>query len=131
MYKIKQKPEDFCVEEIMSLNLDKGDYTYFLLEKKNFNTRDALKIIAKALRINDKRFNVAGIKDKIAVTKQYVSVFKVNPERLSKLKFKNIKIKVLGKGSERLRLGQLDGNRFKIIVRNLDKQRKGVSFVEN
>ena len=123
MYKIKQKPEDFCVEEIMSLDLSKGDYTYFILEKKNFNTKDALKIIAKALRINDKRFNVAGIKDKIAVTKQYVSVFKVNPERISKLKFKNIKIKVLGKGSERLRLGQLDGNRFKIIVRNLEKQR--------
>jgi len=131
MYKIKQKPEDFCVEEVMDLKLGGGDYTYFILEKKNFNTRDAIKVIAKALRIDSKRFNVAGIKDKVAVTKQYVSVFKVNPERLGKLKFKNIKIKVLGKGKERLRLGQLKRNKFRIIVRNLEKQKKGIDFVEN
>jgi tRNA pseudouridine13 synthase len=131
MYKIKQKPEDFYVEEIMDINLDGGDYTYFILEKNNLNTHDALKIIAKALRINDKRFNIAGIKDKNAITKQYVSVFKVKWERLERLKFKNIKIRVLGKGSERLMLGQLKGNRFKIVVRNLDKQKKGISFVEN
>ena len=38
MYKIKQKPEDFFVEEIPDLNLkDNGDYVYFAMEKKNWN----------------------------------------------------------------------------------------------
>ena len=131
MHQIKQKYEDFCVEEVMSLNCGEGDYTYFILEKKGFTTDDAVKIIAKKLRVNSDRFNVAGLKDKNAVTKQYVSVYKVNPDRLGRVKFKNIGIEVLGKGEERLMLGQLDGNRFKIVVRNLDKKGKKISYLEN
>ena len=121
MYQIKQKPEDFLVEEIpKDLPLGKGDYTYFLLEKKNWNTREAIKAIASRLRVKEKFFNVAGIKDKKAITKQYVSVYKVKPERLENLKIKDIKITVLGKGKERLKLGQLMGNRFTIRIRNAE-----------
>jgi len=132
MYQIKQKPEDFLVEEIpKDLPLGKGDYTYFILEKKNWNTREAIKAIASRLRIKEKYFNVAGIKDKKAITRQYVSVFKVNPERLENLKIKDIKITVLGKGKERLKLGQLLGNRFVIRVRNAEREPKKISFIEN
>lgn len=132
MYLIKQKPEDFVVEEISKdLPLGKGDYTYFILEKKNWNTREAIKAIASRLRVRDKYFNVAGIKDKRAITKQFVSVFKVKPERLENLKIKDIKITVLGKGKERLKLGQLLGNRFVIRVRNVEKEPKKISFIEN
>ncbi len=132
MYLIKQQPEDFIVEEIpKDLPLGGGDYTYFILEKKNWNTREAVKAIASKLNVREKYFNVAGIKDKKAVTKQYVSVFRVNPERLENLKIKDIKITVLGKGKERLKLGQLFGNKFMIRVGNAETEPKKINFVEN
>jgi tRNA pseudouridine13 synthase len=132
MYQIKQNPEDFLVEEIpKDLALDGGDYTYFILEKKNWNTRDAVKAIASKLGVKDKYFNVAGIKDKKAITKQYISVFKVNPQKLENLKIKDIKITVLGKGKERLKLGQLLGNKFMIRVKGVEKEPKKISFIEN
>jgi len=132
MYQIKQKPEDFVVEEVLdNLEFDKrGNYTYFILEKKGFTTENAIKIIAKKLRINSERFNVAGLKDKNAVTRQHVSVYMINPDRLGKFKFKDIHVEVLGKGNERLMLGQLTANRFKIVVRNVDRRKK-VDYVEN
>ncbi|MCG2718829.1 MAG: tRNA pseudouridine(13) synthase TruD [Nanoarchaeota archaeon] len=132
MYLIKQKPEDFMVEEISKgLDLGKGDYTYFLLEKKNWNTREAIKAIASRLRVREKFFNVAGIKDKKAITKQYVSVYRVNPERLERLKIKDLKITVLGKCKERLKLGQLQGNRFTIRVKKAEREPKKITFLEN
>lgn len=132
MYKIKQKPEDFIVEEIpKDLPLGKGDYTYFILEKKNWNTREAIKAIASKLGMKDKYFNIAGIKDKKAITKQYVSVFKVKPERLENLKIKDIKITTIGKGKERLKLGQLLGNKFIIRIKDAEQEPKKISFIEN
>jgi len=132
MHIIKQNPEDFVVEEIpKDLVLNGGDYTYFILEKKNWNTREAVKAIASKLGVKDKYFNVAGIKDKKAITKQYVSVFKVNPERLANLKIKDLKITVLGKCKERLKLGQLLGNKFTIRVKNAEKEPRKIRFIEN
>ncbi|MBI4159315.1 tRNA pseudouridine(13) synthase TruD [Candidatus Woesearchaeota archaeon] len=132
MYKIKQIPEDFAVEEIIDLNLtEKGDYSYFLVEKKNWNTKDIIKIIAKRLNIRERRINIAGIKDKLALTKQHLSVFGINPRNLEKIKIKDVKIKFIGYGDERIRLGQAAENKFKIIVRNLDNIGRKISFIEN
>ncbi|MBL7100400.1 MAG: tRNA pseudouridine(13) synthase TruD [Nanoarchaeota archaeon] len=132
MYHIKQKPEDFIVEEISkNLSFEKGNYTYFILEKKNWNTREAIKAIASRLRMREKYFNIAGVKDKKAITKQYVSAFKVNSEKLQNLKIKDITITVLGKGKERLKLGQLQGNNFTIRVRNVEKEPEKINFIEN
>ena len=132
MYVIKQRPEDFLVEEIpKELPLGNGEYTYFILEKKNWNTREAIKAIASRLRVREKYFNIAGIKDKKAITKQYVSAFRVNPEKLQDLKIKDLKITLIGYGKERLKLGQLKGNRFSIRVKNVERKPKKISFIEN
>ena len=132
MYKLKQIPEDFIVEEVINLELtDKGDYSYFLIEKKNWNTKDVIKIIAKKLNIRERRINIAGIKDKIALTKQYISVFGINPENLERIKIKDVNITFIGCGNERIKLGQAVENKFVIIVRNLDSKGKEVNFIEN
>lgn len=132
MYQIKQIPEDFVVEEIpKELHIGQGDYTYFILEKKNWNTRDAIKAISARLKMKEKYFNIAGIKDKKAITKQYVSAYKVNRKRLENLKIKDLKITILGQGKERLKLGQSEGNKFVITVRTLEKKGNSISFIEN
>ena len=113
--KIKDVPEDFIVEEISSTNLEKdGEYTYFKLEKKNWTTTRALQQIARRLRVSNKRLGFAGNKDKHAITSQLVSAWKVEPIDLERVKLKDIKITVIGKGNDRINLGNLEGNKFKI-----------------
>jgi len=131
---LKELPEDFIVEE-KPLNLflqKKGDYCYFLLTKKNKNTLDVIKEISKKLRIRERNFHVAGIKDKKAVTTQYVSGYRIDVRALKRLRIPDVTLEFLGYGDERLKLGQLEGNVFTVVVRNLEcKEHKHVSFLEN
>jgi len=125
MHKIKQLPEDFYVRERLNLRFDKeGRYVYFLLRKKNLGTIEAINKLAKWLDIPGKSFGVAGLKDKRAITEQYISVYGVSEKRLENVRIENILIKVLGRGNERIKTGDLDGNEFTIVIRDLVKERK-------
>ncbi len=120
MYQIKQIQEDFIVKEISKLKFDnKGKYSYYLLKKKNYTTIDAIDIIKKKINIKKKYINFAGTKDKKAITEQHISI-QNGPK--TDLKLKDIELKFLGKGNERLNLGDLKGNEFMITVRNLDNK---------
>ncbi len=132
MYKIKQKPEDFFVKEISNIKIeDEGNYSYFLLKKRNYTTLRALQHIAKYLNIPLKKLGFAGSKDKNAVTEQVVSVKNVGKERLEKIKLRDIEIKFLGKGEKPVCLGDLEGNYFKIIVLGVDKEPKKLGKFRN
>jgi tRNA pseudouridine13 synthase len=121
MYKIKQQPEDFIVREISNIEIkDKGEYLYFILKKKNYNTLTAIQHIANVLHVPINRFGFAGNKDKNAITEQLVSIMGVNKENLEKLNLKDIEIKILGYGDKYIYLGDLKGNGFTITIRNLN-----------
>jgi len=127
----KSCPEDFLVEEITAegeiLELDKtferageeGDFTYFVLQKRNWNTLQALKAIGRKLRCGLKRFGYAGMKDRNAVTTQLASAYKIEPLALRNMHIKDIKINAAWKAKEKLRIGDLTGNRFTISVREV------------
>ena len=115
MYKIKQKPEDFIVKEITNVKMNKnGEYTYFLLKKKDYNTETAIQKIADYTHKPRKLFGFAGSKDKIAVTEQLCS-FK---GKLKDFNLKDLEVKVKGYGDTPISLGDLKGNKFKIIVKD-------------
>jgi tRNA pseudouridine13 synthase len=120
MYKIKQLPEDFIVRERLSLNLiEDGQYSYYLLKKRDYSTFDAIEQVAKKLRVNPKFINAAGLKDRHAETEQYISINK--GQRKDFEVGKDLSLKYLGSGNERLNIGTLEGNEFEIVVRNLTK----------
>ena len=124
MYIIKQVPEDFIVKEIPVYKLDdEGEYSYFILKKKNYNTVDALEKVAKKLRTKMKYIGFAGNKDKAAVTEQVCSVKNVSKEKLEKIDLSRISIKYIGNGKNPISLGDLKGNEFVITVRNLRAQK--------
>ncbi len=119
MYKLKQIPEDFIVEEIPLFEFkDKGKYTYFLLEKKEYNTERVIQNLSKYYNIPRKKFSYAGNKDKHAITKQYVSV----KGKITNKEFTDYSVRVVGYGNEPISLGDLKGNKFTITVRNIDKK---------
>lgn len=120
---IKQTPEDFEVIEITDLEMKGGDYAYYRLVKKGWNTLDAIRKISDLTGKNRNDFGFAGNKDKNAVTTQYFSCFHGTKD-LEKIKIKDVKIEFLGKGAERINLGDLIANKFRIIVRNLDNEKK-------
>ncbi|MCI0503144.1 tRNA pseudouridine(13) synthase TruD [Candidatus Micrarchaeota archaeon] len=127
---IKSVPEDFLVEEI-SPNGDvyelgtqvqhpseTGPYTHFILQKNNWSTNSAISEISKRLRTNERNFNFAGSKDKLAITTQIASVRSDFRDALLSLRIKDISINGAWGAQDRVQLGDLLGNRFTIRVRD-------------
>jgi len=122
MRKIKQIPEDFIVKEINNIHLeDIGKYSYFILKKKNYNSLRAIETISNKLNIHIKNIGYAGNKDKNAITEQVISIKNGN-KTIENLILKDIELKYLGKGNEKIFLGNLEGNDFTITIRNLEKK---------
>lgn len=95
----------------------------FTLQKENLETLEAISFLATELGVLPSDFSYTGIKDKKAITYQLMVVKKVTPERLkeieSKLEKKGMRIHNIHSAHQHLRLGQLKGNHFDIVVRDL------------
>ncbi len=118
--RLRTDVEDFVVEELpIDLPLEpSGEHTHFTLEKRNWETMGAVRAIARALGVSHKRFGYAGTKDKRALTRQRVSAWRVEPEHLSEVNIKDIRLYDFVRSSERLSLGDSMGNSFKIVIRD-------------
>lgn len=135
MFKIKAKPEDFFVKEIIDIPLkDKGEYAYYRLKKKDRNTVDIVRELAQKFRLPVKDITFAGLKDKNAVTEQYLAIkgLKNPPERVEGDSYK---LTLVGFADQPLELGKFKGNYFEIVVRNLTKRERenaerNIPFVE-
>jgi len=129
MFKLKQKPEDFYVKEIMEPPIiPSGSYAYYHLWKRDYNTSDALIQVAKAWNLNMKFINFAGTKDKRAITEQYISI--QNGPRKD-YKTKDLKLFYIGQGQARINLGTHDGNFFRIVARNISARPKPIDRYKN
>ncbi|XP_009562752.2 pseudouridylate synthase PUS7L isoform X1 [Cuculus canorus] len=98
-------------------------YTAFTLQKENLETLEAISFLAAELGVLPSDFSYTGIKDKKAITYQPMVVKKVTPERLkeigNKMEKKGIRIHNIHSACQHLRLGQLKGNHFDVVVRDL------------
>lgn len=125
MYTIKQQSADFIVKEISTIiPQEQGRYSYFLLKKEQRNTLDVVKEISRRLHISEKQIGFAGSKDKHGITEQVISITGVSQERILGLKLDNTSVTFLGYGNTPLCLGDLSGNSFEIVVRNLPPELK-------
>lgn len=77
LFDFKQKSFDFVVEEKLPFKLTgKGDALFVLFEKQNKTTMDVVNFLCKELHISRMTLGIAGLKDKDAVTKQWISIYK-------------------------------------------------------
>jgi len=116
-----KRPNGFIVNEIPG-DYKNGDHTHFTLWKKNYNTIDAVRRIAKQLRVSIDRFGFAGLKDRNAITTQRVSAWRVPKKNLEKIKIKDIKITKIKEGLEKITIGSHKANKFKIKLNGLKKR---------
>lgn len=113
---------------------DRPDYTHFILYKENKDTLDAIYNLAPSVNIRPANFHSAGIKDRRAITSQWMSCWRLEPKRLiaatrrfSRRPF--IKVGNFCFKKEPLRLGQLKGNKFDIVVRHLIHNPAGAAVI--
>jgi tRNA pseudouridine13 synthase len=123
--RIKCAPEEFVVEELAAYEPSgEGTHLFLKFEKRGLTTDAAVRAITKALGIQMRDVGIAGMKDKVAVTTQWVSV-PAPPkspdleERAKALTIDNIKVFDAKRHTNKLKTGHLKGNRFDIIVRDV------------
>ncbi|QQG39688.1 MAG: tRNA pseudouridine(13) synthase TruD [Candidatus Aenigmatarchaeota archaeon] len=115
--KIKQKMEDFVVEE-MPLEFTEGDaFTALFVEKRGLDTFETTQRIAKALGLKRRAVAYAGMKDRYAITKQWFSVpGRANIEKIEESGLRVLEHRPIG---EPIHLGELAGNRFAVTIRGI------------
>jgi len=120
---IKETPEDFCVAEIpLYPPCGEGEHTFTEIEKRGITTLEALHRIARALEIPERDIGYAGMKDAKGVTRQTVSIPRIAPELLLALELPAIKILNATRHRNKLKLGHLAGNRFRIRIRGVEAE---------
>jgi len=118
--KIKVRPEDFIVEEIINLPCcAKGNFTLLRLQKRYWNTLDVIDFVARKLNVSKNRFSRAGLKDRYSFTTQYLS-FAGDFDQV--IEEKNFTLVPVVKIPKPVSPAVLEGNRFSLVIRCLTEQ---------
>jgi tRNA pseudouridine13 synthase len=122
--RIRAQPEDFYVEEIPLLRpAGRGDHVLFQIEKREMSTFDAILRVSKGAKVSEQKVGYAGLKDAQAVTRQYLTVHKVPPERVLGIEHPRMRVLTAARHTSPLKLGFHRGNRFTIRIRGADAGR--------
>lgn len=114
--KLKQKPDDFQVEEITAVTPSDGPYALYRMEKRGWSTPDALAALRRRWRVEPRRISYGGLKDRHAATVQYLTVFH-GPRR--NLRHHDITVQYLGQVGAPYSSHDIEANRFRLTLRDL------------
>jgi tRNA pseudouridine13 synthase len=118
---IRARPEDFAVEELPAYPADGGaGHLLVWLRKRSLTTEEAVREVARQTRIPQGEIGIAGLKDRDAITRQQISVPDRAAASLAQFRHPAIELSDVRPHSHKLRRGHLRGNRFVIVVRELD-----------
>lgn len=114
--KLKCLPEDFRVEELTSVRAEKGPFSLYRLEKQSIGTPEAVSAVSTRWQIHRRRISYGGLKDKHAVTVQYLTIHQ-GPRK--DLQQKSFTLNYIGQVSEPFTSAQIEGNRFTLVLRDM------------
>ncbi len=125
--RIKDSPEDFVVEELPAYEPSgAGEHLYVRFTKRGLTTEDAVRALARGAGVQARDVGVAGLKDKVGVTTQTVSLpVPAGPARegfdarVLALAVPGVTIHEARRHGNKLKTGHLRGNRFTVVVRGL------------
>jgi tRNA pseudouridine13 synthase len=119
---IKQRPEDFFVQEIPLYEASgEGEHVFCEIQKVGLTTFEAMHRLAFALNISSRDIGYAGMKDAHAITRQVFSLQGTTPEAVMAARIPSgITVQWAARHGNKLRLGHLQGNRFAIKIREVD-----------
>jgi tRNA pseudouridine13 synthase len=110
-------PATFVVEEIPAyLPSGTGEHTYLWIEKTDLTTFEAVRRIARACDVDARDVGYAGMKDRHATTRQWLSVPRLDPARALEISVDGLRVLDARRHGNKLRTGHLHGNRFEIVL---------------
>ncbi len=95
-----------------------GDHLYVTFRKRGVNTRDLVKRVVAAFGVRDEDVGYAGLKDRHATTTQTISVLAKSDAPLAGLVGPDVDITAVTRHGNKLRVGHLRGNRFRLRFAN-------------
>jgi len=111
---------DFIVEEIPLYEFSgEGEHLILKIRKKDMTTWEMLETLASHLGIKKREIGYAGLKDKNALTIQYISILHKYQEKLEEFNHPQIKILERAIHNNKIRIGHLKGNRFHIRLKKV------------
>lgn len=122
MPRLRVTPEDFRVEEIpLYAPSGAGEHTFVCVEKRGRTTEDVARVLSEIAGVARRDVGYAGRKDRDAVARQWFSVPRLPPERALEFTREGLRVLEAVPHRHKLRTGQLAGNRFEIVVREVDE----------
>jgi tRNA pseudouridine13 synthase len=120
--RIKVEPANFEVEEIAAYEpAGTGDHLFVWIEKTDLGAEYFIRQVARRLGIANGEVGSAGLKDRRAITRQWVSVPAACEPALPKLDGDGIRVLRVSRHSNKLKPGHLRGNRFRILIRDANR----------
>jgi tRNA pseudouridine13 synthase len=117
MARFVPSPETFVVEELPAyLPAGEGEHVYLWVEKRDLTTLEAVNRLARVLGVDARDVGYAGMKDRRATTRQWLSVLGVDAERAQAAAVNGLQILAVSRHKNKLRVGHLRGNRFEVVL---------------
>lgn len=122
---IKQRPEDFLVEEQPLYEPSgEGEHLYVYIEKRSRTTTEVARHLARVFHVSRRNVGYAGLKDKHAITRQHFSIHlpkkSGDEEGLARINNNTVTLLWAARHGNMLRRGHLSGNRFVIRIREIN-----------
>ena len=117
--KLKSLHEDFRVEELTSVRPSRGPFSFYRLEKRGIGTPEAITAILRDWNLSRKAVDYGGLKDRHAVTVQYLTIHK-GPNQSHE--DRSYRLEYLGQLSAPYHANDISANRFSIRLRNLKNE---------
>jgi tRNA pseudouridine13 synthase len=119
--RIKASVDDFEVVEIPAYApCGQGEHLYLWVEKRSLGAEYFIRQLAQRLNLAPGDVGTAGLKDRHAVTRQMVSVPYSAEANLPRLEGDGIRLLSVSRHTNKLRPGHLLGNRFRILIRDVE-----------
>jgi tRNA pseudouridine13 synthase len=113
--------DDFAVDEVLPYAPQgEGEHVFVHIEKRGMTTPFATQALARALGVRDRDIGVAGMKDRRAVTRQWLSLPPpVTPEQVRAVEIADLRVLDAVRHPHKLRTGHVRANQFVLRVRDV------------
>ncbi len=117
--RIRAELSDFQVDEVPAYAPEgQGTHLFVRVEKTDLTTPEAARRLAAHLGVDASKAGWAGLKDRHAITTQWLSFEGADRERAAGVSLPGLRVLEAVPHPTRLRTGHLHGNRFRIRVRS-------------
>lgn len=119
---VKAREEDFLVQEMPLYEpRGEGEHLYLSIQKRGMPHSEMLEILKRHFKVRESAIGAAGMKDRIAITNQTVSIHLPGREPPTEpINDSRLEVLWTSRHQNKLRRGHLKGNRFVIRIRDLD-----------